>query len=174
MPNYKNSKIYKLCNNIDNLIYIGSTTGPLCMCMAVHHTEAKKNNNANLYKHMNKLGVQNFKIILIENYACASKDELLKRERYYIEIHDKNILLNLNRPIINSIEKKQLTKIWNTKNKKYYKIWHAKNKEYQNEQNGKWHLNNKLHFKIYKQKYHQFNILMQELPFYRVPLTISF
>ena len=47
---------------------------------------------------MNKLGICNFKIILIENNACASKNELLKRERYCIEIHDKNILLNLNRP----------------------------------------------------------------------------
>ena len=135
MPNYKNGKIYKVCNNIENLIYIASTTGPLCMCMAVHRTKAKKNNNANVYKHMNKLGMCNFKIIL----------KLLKRERYYIEIHDKNILLNLNRPIINSIEKHH-------QHRQCDKLWYIENREYKIKESKKWHLNNKLHVKRYKQK----------------------
>ena len=89
MPNYKNGKVYKLVNNIDNLIYIGSTTCRLSTRMALHRLHAKKNYTTNLYKHMNKLGINNFKIILIEYCSCNSKDELLRRERYIFDIHDK-------------------------------------------------------------------------------------
>ena len=55
---------------------------------------------------MRKLGVHNFLIVLIENYPCSSKDQLLCRERYIFDLHDKKILLNINRPFITCIKKK--------------------------------------------------------------------
>ena len=65
MPNYNNGKVYKLVNNIDNLIYIGSTTCSLSKRMSIHRNRAKKNYNTNFCKHMRKIGIHNFKIILI-------------------------------------------------------------------------------------------------------------
>ena len=75
MPNYNNGKVYKIVNNIDNMIYIGSTTCKLCNRMNVHRYNMNNNKNATLYKHMRKLGVHNFSIVLIENYPCSSKDQ---------------------------------------------------------------------------------------------------
>ena len=123
MPNYKNGKVYKLVNSIDNLIYIGSTTCRLSTRMSLHRLHAKKNYNANLYKHMNKLGINKFKIVLIEYCSCNSKDELLRRERYIFDIHDKkyysiqidHILLVLKRYInIDNVIKYGIIKIKHT------------------------------------------------------------
>jgi hypothetical protein len=168
MPaNYKNGIIYKIVNNIDDMIYIGSTTTKLCYRMAVHRCKMRNNYNATLYQHMRKIGIHNFTIVLIEDYPCQNKMQLLRRERYYFELYDKQILLNTNRPIITRVEKKQ-------GNNKYCKFWHANNKNYHNNQIKLWFIKNKLYRKIYIQKYKEYQKIMQELPFYRVPLTISF
>ena len=162
MPNYNNGKIYKIVNNIDNMIYIGSTTTKLCYRMAVHRCHMD-NNNATLYQHMRKLGAHNFVIVLIEDYPCSNKNQLFRRERYILELHDNKILLNKNRPNRTNIERLQ-----------QMRNWRLDNKEYHSKLNKLWYKNNKLHRKKYFQKYNQFNKLMQELPFYRVPLTTSF
>ena len=167
MPNYNNGKIYKIVNSIDAMVYIGSMTTKLCYRMAVHRCNMNNNNNATLYKHMRKLGVDNFKIVLFEYCSCNSKDELLRRERYIFDLHDKKILLNSNRPHTTCIEKKHY-------HNKYNKIWYVKNKNYNNEQTKQWRQNNKLYFKIYNIKYKEHQKIMMELPFYRVPLTTSF
>ena len=75
MPNYKNGKIYKIVNDIDDFIYIGSTCLALIMWMIYHRKRAKNSNNANLYKHMVKIGIFCFKIILIRNVSCNNKEE---------------------------------------------------------------------------------------------------
>ena len=49
------------------------------------------NNSANLKKHMHKLGIHNFYVVLIEECPCLNKDQLLKRERYYFDLYDKKI-----------------------------------------------------------------------------------
>ena len=164
MPNYNNGKIYKIVNNIDDMIYIGSTTTKLCYRMNVHKCHMNNNNNnSTLYKHMRKLGIHNFVIVLIEDYPCSNKNQLFRRERYILELHDKQILLNKNRPNRTNIERLQ-----------QMKNWHIDNKEYHTNQMKLWFINNKTRVKIYKQKYYQFNKLMQELPFYKVKCIISF
>ena len=42
MPDYKNGKIYKIVNDIDDYIYIGSTSLALNMRMIYHRKRAKK------------------------------------------------------------------------------------------------------------------------------------
>ena len=71
--------------------------------MAAHRNATYKESykNIKLYKYMRELGIHNFNIVLIEYYKCTTKDELLCHELY-----DKKILLNSNRPIITSLEKK--------------------------------------------------------------------
>ena len=105
MPNNKNGKIYKVVNDIDNYIYIGSTCLALNMRMIYHRKRAKKNDNTNLYKHMVEIGIYCFKIILIRNVSCNNKEELLREERIEYDKCDKNILLNQLRPMVTDEEK---------------------------------------------------------------------
>jgi len=83
MPNYNNSKIYKLVCNEPNLIYIGSTTQKLCQRLSKHKNHYKDNRCITSSKLFDKGDV---KIILIEEFNCENKEQLLKRERHYIEL----------------------------------------------------------------------------------------
>ena len=126
---------------------------------------------------MHELGVHNFSIVLIENYSCNNREELWKRERYYSNIHNKDILLNSNRACTSFIEKQQ-------QNVKCSKIWYVNNREYKkeklmiqyknNKQQRKIYVEkNKLRTKIYYQKYYEHNRIVQELPFYKIKCVTS-
>ena len=90
---YQTSKIYRIVFN-DGKYYIGSTTQELNIRMNVHKTLSKKHTTT-LYEHVRKVGWENASITLIENYPCASKDELNKKEKEY-RIHAKDDMLCLN------------------------------------------------------------------------------
>ena len=88
MVNYQLGKIYKIVDNTNNNIYIGSTCEPtLSRRLATHlsdykrYLEGKRGNVTSFQIFANN----NYNIILIELYPCNSKDELHARERYYIE-----------------------------------------------------------------------------------------
>lgn len=86
MNKYENGKIYKLVNNVDDKIYIGSTHRPLMQRFSVHQSHAKgKNKNNKVYSHLNGVGFDNVHIELLEEYPCTCKKELENRERYWIE-----------------------------------------------------------------------------------------
>ena len=80
---YKNGKIYKILNTIDDDCYVGSTCQPLSKRMAKHresmHNTVKKDRK--LYAKMHELGVDNFYIELIEEFPCENIEQLRKRER---------------------------------------------------------------------------------------------
>ena len=88
MVDYSKGKIYKIVCNKTGKIYIGSTTSELSKRLSEHkraYKWSKKNKN---YKNMTSYKIiegNNFNIILIEEVNCKSKEELLKRERFYIE-----------------------------------------------------------------------------------------
>ena len=84
MPDYSKGKIYKILNNIDDEIYVGSTTETLGQRMAKHRHSIKAKPQYNLYNHMHELGVENFYIELIENYPCNDVYELRAREGHVI------------------------------------------------------------------------------------------
>ena len=87
MPiNYANGKIYKLVNNIDDKIYIGSTVNPLYKRKGQHKSTSILKPNIKLYQYLNEIGWDNVDIILIENFPCESKEVLHQRERYWIDI----------------------------------------------------------------------------------------
>ena len=79
MVNYQNGKIYKIINENNEIIYIGST--------AEYYLSSR------YAKH--KLKAPNHKIILIENYSCSNCEELRKREQEIIEEHSNLNLLNI-------------------------------------------------------------------------------
>ena len=84
IPNkYRNGKIYKLTNTVDDRIYIGSTIKSLTHRLG-NHRRVSPSRNSKLYEHCNRIGWGNVSITLIENYPCELKADLHKREREVI------------------------------------------------------------------------------------------
>jgi len=84
MPDYKNGKIYKITNDVNDKVYVGSTTQGLRERMIGHRSDRKRKSHLSLYVDMDNIGVEHFKMELIEEYPCECKRELLLREEYWI------------------------------------------------------------------------------------------
>lgn len=84
---YENGKIYRIVCNVSGKQYIGSTTQSLSKRLSSHKGNFSmwKNNEYKYVKSFDVLENGDFEIILIEDYPCKSKDELLRRERHFIE-----------------------------------------------------------------------------------------
>ncbi len=95
MEKYNKGKIYKVINSVDEKVYIGSTTQSLSRRMGNHRENCKDlNRNSKIYKHMRNIGVQYFKIVLIQNFPCSSKEELECEEFKELSKYEKDQLLN--------------------------------------------------------------------------------
>ena len=83
---YVNGKIYKIVNNVNDEVYVGSTTQTLAKRFSVHKDDSKREskNSALLYQVMNEIGIENFCISLIKEYPCTTKTELCLEEGKYI------------------------------------------------------------------------------------------
>ncbi len=90
MPDYQLSKIYKLVNDINDKIYIGSSTYPyLSSRLSAHHQMSKDTTgrrNSVLYNFMREIGIEHFKIELIEKYPCNNRQILFEREQYHLDL----------------------------------------------------------------------------------------
>ena len=91
---YSNGAIYQLVNSVDEKIYIGSTCKPLHKRFHDHKKKAKANPNRPAYAHLNSIGWQNVRIILIETYSCGTKQELERKEYEHILANRGENLLN--------------------------------------------------------------------------------
>jgi group I intron endonuclease len=91
--NYQNGQVYKIVNSVNDRIYVGSTTQMLCKRMALHRNSAKSQ-TSNIYTAMREIGVEHFKILLIENFPCQSKAELEAREYAILDTFDKEKCYN--------------------------------------------------------------------------------
>ncbi len=91
MVAYENGKIYKIINENDEIIYIGSTTQSLAMRYSNHKHKSKNN-----------------KIILIEVHPCSSKEELLKKEQECMEQNKSCNLLNKYNAYMSDEDKKNI------------------------------------------------------------------
>ena len=157
MSEYQNSKIYKIISDNTNMIYIGSSYEPrLSRRLARHkmnYNDWLKDNNKTYITSYEILKLDNYSIVLLENYSCNNRDELIAREQYYIDLY-KNDIINKN----NTIADKDYQKNWVIKNKDiikekkhlYYENNKDKiaekeklNKDHRNEIRKKWILKNK-------------------------------
>ena len=86
MNRYHNGKIYKLVNNVDDRIYIGSSASELSKRLYEHKTMARIKIEQKVYKELNTIGWENVRIIQIEAFRCQNKQELLTREQYHIDL----------------------------------------------------------------------------------------
>ena len=134
MPDYSQGKIYKIVNDENDNFYIGSTIQPLYKRMYHHRSK----DHSCMSK---KLGVdiKDCIIVLVENIQCKDKDELLRKERYYIEKYKKEGLNIVNK------------KIPGRTKKQYYEV----NKNYIKKKVKNWVENNKEKTTEYKKQLHQ-------------------
>ena len=142
MPNYQNSKIYKIWSPSCNEIYIGATTQKLHYRFGKHKTTYKRFINGKIKistKSREILKYDDAKIELIKYCPCNSKEELNSIEAEYIRNTENCINLKIpgrtkkqwsedNKERINDQKK-----IYNEKNKseiaKKKKIHYEKNKQ---------------------------------------------
>ena len=118
MPDYQNSKIYRLWSVDTDKIYIGSTTQKLCNRLAKH----KSSHNSCCSKTLFEIS-DNVKIELIELYPCNSREELNKREGELIRSMEC-----VNRCIAGRT-KKEYNKEYSDEHKEQMKEYREANKE---------------------------------------------
>ena len=82
MPNYENSKIYKIYSPTLDKIYIGSTTETLPRRLQAHLSNYKSylNNSHSYTTSFELLEAGDYKIELIELYPCNNRQQLCIRE----------------------------------------------------------------------------------------------
>ena len=133
---YKNAKIYKIVDNTNGNIYIGSTCKLLCQRLSQHRSDYKGFLNGSSKKFMSSFYIlhnEDYNIILLENVEdCKTIEHLRARERLYIE---NNTCVNR---VIPTRTKKQ---------------WEDDNKEYRKEYKYQYQIDNKEHIKEYKHQY---------------------
>lgn len=88
---YKNGKIYKVVNDLNDNEYIGSTTQTLSRRFSSHKVQKR---DSKFYKAMQTIGTDHFKILLIEHFPCGSKAELEAREYAVMKTFDATKLYN--------------------------------------------------------------------------------
>ena len=141
MPDYTKGKIYKLVSHQTDNIYIGSTCQPLCERKS-KHKNAYKRFQSGKFKYITSYEIVKFddvQIILLENCPCENREQLLARERFYIE--NTNNCINKHIPTRtkkehyednkekNAEKRKEYVKKNADKIKQYKVEWREQNKE---------------------------------------------
>ena len=174
---FKNAKIYKITNDYNDDVYVGSTCNTLVRRFSVHKCDARKHNDRALYKLINELGESRFRIELIENYPCEDKYQLIQREGHFIrlfgtlnmkiagrtdaeyhqdnkeKINEKHKEYKKN----NKVEIKQYNIEHKEEIKQYHKIYREKNVESLKEKNKEYRESNKEIIKQRKKEYYENN-----------------
>ncbi len=91
MPaDYQRGKIYKIVSDETDKIYIGSTITTLCRRMGNHRTDMLYDK---IISSKEILQFDDARIILIEQFPCNNREELVSREQYWIDLN-KDICVN--------------------------------------------------------------------------------
>ena len=114
MPDYAKGQIYMIWSPNTDQVYVGSTTQPLHKRFYEHHHKDYKKCSA--YKVIDCGGA---KIELIEDYPCASRKELTRREGQIMRAHN----------CVNQQVAGRTQKEWEQDNKEHRKAYRDNNKE---------------------------------------------
>ena len=146
---YEQGKIYKIINDNDpEKFYIGSTIYTLSKRMSLHSSASKiLSKQRKLYTAMRENGIEQFKIILLENYSCNNKEELHLREQYYIS--QLKPFYNMKSAIVSDEERKQQKKHYLEENKEKIK---QHKKQYREENKEKVNQHKKQYYEANKKK----------------------
>ena len=84
--NFSKAKIYKITNDYNDDVYVGSTCNTLVKRFCQHKGDAPKEDRTHLPLNnlINEIGFNRFRIELIEDYPCKDKYELNQRQGFYI------------------------------------------------------------------------------------------
>lgn len=97
MHDYSLGKIYKIINSVNEKIYVGSTIYRyLSIRLGVHRQCCVHGGDSDLYKAMRAFGIEKFKICLIKNFPCKTKEELLAEETRITNSFPRDTLYNMN------------------------------------------------------------------------------
>jgi hypothetical protein len=157
MPNYAEGKIYKLYADVENSdVYYGSTTQTLPDRITGHRCDYRAFlNGKGPYKYrfilIEKYGIHNFKIELVEKYPCENKISLSAREGEYI-IANKCVNHNIPGRSEKQYRQDNKDKI-STRKKEYYN----RNKEDRLEYGKKWRKDHREKSLDYGKQYRQDN-----------------
>ena len=141
MPDYQNSKIYKLVSNKTSDIYIGSCLMRLSTRLSQHKNKNNKCVSRNLF-----VDDAIITIVLVESFPCTTKNELKARELYHIRT---NNCININKPFVCDILYGD-GKAWN-------KEYHQANKEHISANQKEYYQANKVHISANQKEYYQAN-----------------
>jgi len=110
---YMNAKIYKLICDIDDNFYIGSTCTTLVTRLSGHKADSRHQPNRKVYKWMNDVGLDNIRIILInDDFVCDNMDQLRREEDSYIQMYKKDEnCMNSMRAYVTQAEAKEQTRV---------------------------------------------------------------
>jgi hypothetical protein len=160
MPDYNLGKIYRIVCNTTGLVYYGSTTEKSLSSRLRGHRCGYKDYVDGKRRFITSFSVienDNFNIELVENYPCTSKEELHRRERFYIENND---CVNKFIPTRTGPEYyQQVLKFTRAENiesvKESNKRWRDKNKEYISKKNRDYKESHEEELKEYRQQYRE-------------------
>ena len=85
---YHNAKIYRIVNDFNDQVYIGSTCQTLAKRLYSHRRDCDKTRqyNGRLYQLVRRHGGwQGFRICLVEEFSCENNDQLRQREQHHID-----------------------------------------------------------------------------------------
>jgi hypothetical protein len=130
MNKYQQGKIYKIVSPMIEICYVGSTYKTLKYRLTKHkgnYADYLRTGSSEYMTSFELIGrYDDIIIILIENYPCETKEELLKRENYWINLIP---CFNRNNAIDFRINKRKYA-IRNREHiKEYQKNWYQKHKE---------------------------------------------
>ena len=154
---YKRGKIYKIVDETTNNFYIGSTTEPtMAHRLAKHRDNYNQWKKGNLKKHTTSFDIlknDKYSIILIEDYPCERRDQLLSRERHWIE---NTNCVNKLIPIRTDEERREYQK----KRREYQKTYDENHKESIRVKNKTYWENNKT--EIYAKQKEKYDFIKEE------------
>tara|TARA_R110002096_G_scaffold214431_1_gene402118 strand:- start:225 stop:839 length:615 start_codon:yes stop_codon:yes gene_type:complete len=155
--NYHNGKIYKIISNLTDMIYVGSCINTLTKRLNRH----KSKDNSCSSKMIIELG--EYSIVLVEQYKCENKMELVKREQYWIDYFKDNgyNVINKNSAYITEEQRKENDKKWNREHKEeikeYNKIYKEEHKTERREYSKEYYSINKTERSEYSKKRYKEN-----------------
>lgn len=157
---YLNGKIYKIVSTQTAKVYIGSTVQKyLCNRMQKHKFDYKTKQ-----KYITSYEIVQFndaKIVLLEEYPCATKTELRKREQHWIDSTPNCV--NNKRAYVTDNQKKQTVKNYYNSHKEkiinYKHQWYKKRAETEEfqEKSKKYKEDHKEYYENYSKKYREEN-----------------
>lgn len=141
---YSQGYIYKLVNDVDEDIYVGSSCCSESRRMDAHRTKARSGTTSLLYRRMRELGIDHFKLVRLEDFPCQSNDELRAREEYWRQ--ELGAALNTVRCYLSDEE-------WKEWKKAYFVRYYAANREKILNRSAEYYKENKEKVQAYKKEY---------------------